>query len=121
PKNKQSIMVDGGLLSNFPLWLFGTKHEVQKRPVLGVRLKGENNHDYDDTITNAFEMFQSLFSTMKIAHDTRYVSIDDSKNIVYIPVENISATDFSSSNKQKEILIKTGYDMTKEFLMGWPH
>lgn len=120
PPDGQSIMVDGGLLSNFPLWVFGHRRHAQKRPILGVRLKGEDHPEHVKPITNALEMFQGLFSTMKLAHDTRYVSIDERKNIIYIPTSNISATDFSSGTDHNEQLIKTGYDITKEFLISWP-
>src|SRR5699024_9966559 len=119
-QDKHSVMVDGGLLSNFPLWVFGNRKDTQKRPVLGVRLKGEEDHNNVNDITNAIEMFQGLFSTMKLAHDTRYVSIDEKKNIIYIPVENISAIDFTNNMTQNNQLMDTGYRITNDFLVNWP-
>src|SRR5690606_15837517 len=33
-----NIMVDGGVLSNFPMWLFDAENVKKLRPVLGVKL-----------------------------------------------------------------------------------
>src|SRR5699024_5327361 len=38
----KSIIVDGGLLSNFPLWLFENNDAVMKRPVLGIKLSANS-------------------------------------------------------------------------------
>ncbi|HLQ71370.1 MAG TPA: hypothetical protein VK142_06180, partial [Bacillota bacterium] len=61
-----------------------------------------------------------LFSTMKLAHDTRYVTLKEKENIIYIPVEDISSTDFSRSNTQNNEMVTVGYHITKEFLENWP-
>src|SRR5690625_4751377 len=39
-KNNQnkSVIVDGGLLSNFPLWVFNKKSNRSVRPLLGIKL-----------------------------------------------------------------------------------
>lgn len=116
--HRKSMMVDGGILSNFPLWLFERKKSVQTRPVLGVRLSGDS--DDEKKIKNALEMFQGLFSTMKLAHDSRYVSTDEKHNIVNIPIEEINPIDFSRTRKQNNQLIETGYEETKSFLNNWP-
>lgn len=54
---KKSIIVDGGLLSNFPLWLFPTGEKLI-RPVLGVKLTEEGS-DSHHKLNNAFQMLQA--------------------------------------------------------------
>src|SRR5699024_10157834 len=70
--NQKSIIVDGGLLSNFPLWVFENNDKTLKRPILGITLTSTNEENHVQTIKNAFTMFYALFSTMKLAHDERY-------------------------------------------------
>lgn|SRR5699024_2301990 len=118
--DKYSMMVDGGLLSNFPLWVFGHRDNTRKRPLLGFRLKEKDHPGQTKAMDNALDMFQGLFSTMKLAHDTRFVSTEDDKNIIYIPVEGIQSTDFNMDEKQISQLGETGYDITNHFLMKWP-
>lgn len=120
-KHRYSMMVDGGILSNFPLWLFEDEEGSQTRPVLGIRLHEENNDEHANlTIKNAVEMFQGLFSTMKLAHDSRFVSLERNDNIVYIPVQEINPTNFSRNREENDRLIETGYEATKTFLKRWP-
>jgi NTE family protein len=118
--NKKSIIVDGGLLSNFPLWIFDNGTYKRKRPILGVKLSTtmEEQHQPHE-IKNALHMFQALFSTMKKAHDTRYISTAEKQNIVFLPVEDIGTTDFSIDQTTAEELIKTGLEHTNKFLKNW--
>lgn len=115
----KSIIVDGGLLSNFPLWVF-CKGNSYLRPVLGVKLTEKSTGNGTNNITNALNMFQALFLTMKKAHDMRYISKDEEKNILFVPVDNIEATDFSISEKEKQNLAATGKEKADTFLEKWP-
>lgn len=116
----KSIVVDGGLLSNFPIWAFG-KNETHLRPVLGIKLTEKTQEQNGGhKITNALNMFQALFLTMKKAHDMRHVSKEEEKNILFVPVGNIEAIDFDISEKEKEKLALTGLERANEFLAKWP-
>ncbi|WP_106497168.1 patatin-like phospholipase family protein [Lentibacillus sp. Marseille-P4043] len=116
----KSIIVDGGLLSNFPLWIFENGDTIKKRPVLGVKLSA-NIKDYQPRkIRNAFDMFHALFSTMKQAHDSRYISKSQKNNIIFIPVENVETTNFSISEQTKTNLIEAGKNRAEKFLRNWP-
>lgn len=120
-KGKQkSLIVDGGLLSNFPLWIFENRHNQNKRPVLGIKLSGFPDQSAPRKITNALDMFRALFSTMLDAHDARYVSKTYRNNIIFIPVDNIESTEFDLSEIKKEKLIKIGKERAEKFLKYWP-
>lgn len=116
---QQSIVVDGGLLSNFPLWIFGRKKQL--RPVLGVKLTEiEDELNGEQKITNAFNMFFALFSTMKKAHDMRYISKAEENNIIFVPVGDLQATDFNISDEKKQELTSIGKERADSFLAKWP-
>ncbi|MFB5936977.1 patatin-like phospholipase family protein [Peribacillus frigoritolerans] len=114
------LFVDGGVLSNFPMWLFNSDHVRKERPVIGLRLSVDEiwkPHEVD----NAVELFSALFKTMKDAHDARYISKKHVHNIVFIPMKGISAMDFNLDDEKKGELINKGRQCTKEFLKKWTY
>lgn len=119
-KNKKSIIVDGGLLSNFPLWLFDRENNKVKRPVLGIKFTGTVEEENSRDIRNAIDMFTALFGTMKQAHDARYISKHDKHNIIFIPVEGVDTVDFHIDEEVKEYLFHAGKTHADEFLKSWP-
>lgn len=120
PSGRESLIVDGGLLSNFPLWVFDQDREKRKRPVIGVRLTKKVADERTTTINNAVDLFQALFTTMLVAHDNRYISSTKKHHIIFIPTADTGALDFSLSTDEKDILIETGYKKTNAFLAHWP-
>lgn len=117
---RKSIIVDGGLLSNFPMWVFENQTSNNSRPILGIKLSESTDHPQPQTIRNALDMLHAVFSTMKKAHDTRYISKHDKNNIIFIPVDDFTATDFKLSQADKENLIHLGQERTNQFLKHWP-
>lgn len=119
-KLKKSIIVDGGLLSNFPLWVFENGYK-RDRPILGVKLSGKvEKQNQPRDIKNALDMFHALFSTMKLAHDARYISTSHKNNIIFIPVEGVETVNFNISTETKEELIQSGKESADQFLKHWP-
>lgn len=116
-----SVIVDGGVLSNFPMWLFDKDNVKKVRPVLGIKLSPHINERPTNNITNAIKLFEALFETMKDAHDSRYISRKHAKNIVFIPTEGILTTDFDLTDQRKKALFELGYDQTKTFLSSWTY
>lgn len=118
-QNRRSIVVDGAVLSNFPMWLFDTENVVNKRPVLGIKFTSTNQDAIEHKIKNAIGLFGALFETMMTAHDSRYISRKHVKNIVFIPTDSNLTTEFSLSNEKKLELIKLGKTKTEDFLKKW--
>lgn len=120
-KRQKSIIVDGGVLSNFPMWIFEHDRKRNKRPVLGVTLSDSYEQIGEhDPIRNALEMIYGLFSTMKTAHDMRYISKHDTNNIISIPVTDVNTVDFMLDERTKKELITLGKQYTDAFLKHWP-
>jgi NTE family protein len=119
---KASYIVDGGLLSNFPMWLFmDGKVKRWKRPVIGFQLKPELSEMPPKKINNAVTLYRALFETMSSAHDLKYVDADDAKNVVFIPVLDVKATDFELTEEQKDNLVILGKEETNHFLRNWSY
>ncbi|MYL53555.1 hypothetical protein GLW08_09430 [Pontibacillus yanchengensis] len=115
----KSVIVDGGLLSNFPIWVLALPDERRIRPILGMKLSTSVEYVPPKKLNNAIEMFQALFSTMKKAHDARYISKAEAVDIIFIPVEDVDTTDFNLSEEQKRNLISLGEKQADAFLRKW--
>jgi NTE family protein len=115
-----NVMVDGGVLSNFPMWLFDQENVKKVRPVIGIKLTSNGStHPPKNKINNAIQMFEALFETMKDAHDARYISRKHEKNIIFIPTEGVLTTEFDLSDLRKQALFHVGEQSTYEFLKKW--
>ncbi|MBS4194635.1 patatin-like phospholipase family protein [Lederbergia citri] len=117
----ENIIVDGGLLSNFPLWLFEDENKQRPRPVLGIKLSYNMEEQPKRVIRNGLSLFEALFSTMKDAHDARYISRKHEKDIIFIPLDENFSSEFSISEEKKHALIEKGRIRTKQFLQKWTY
>ncbi|SDO45652.1 NTE family protein [Halobacillus aidingensis] len=118
-KRGRSIIVDGGVLSNFPLWIWEKQDGCRTRPVIGMKLSDEPDKLPEQKIKNAIQMFHALFKTMQQAHDARYISKALSKDIIFIPVSGVETTDFDMSKEEKETLMELGREHASKFLRRW--
>lgn len=115
-----SVIVDGGVLSNFPLWVFDDKAGRKVRPIIGLKLSRRREEQHPHEIKNGLNLFEALFSTMKDAHDERYISRRHERDIIFIPVDDYSATQFDLDEETKETLLEIGRNRTIQFLKSWP-
>ncbi|OIU71086.1 patatin-like phospholipase family protein [Rossellomorea aquimaris] len=114
-----SLLVDGGVLSNFPMWLFDRENIKKPRPVIGVKLSHNYLQRPKKKINNAIELYGALFHTMKDAHDSRYISRKHEKNIIFIPTDGVQTTEFELSNEGKTELFEAGKYQGELFLKQW--
>ncbi len=112
-----TIVVDGGVLSNFPMWIFDNGNK--ERPILGVKLSSNSEEMKPYNIKNGLNLFEALFSTMKNAHDERYISRKLEKNIIFIPVDDYSATQFDLNTEMKADMLEKGRIRATQFLKMW--
>jgi NTE family protein len=116
-----SLLVDGGVLSNFPMWLFDRENVKKIRPVIGVKLSHNSIERPKNKVNNAIELYSALFQTMKDAHDSRYISRKHEKNIIFIPTEGVQTTEFELSKDKKNELIQMGKYQGELFLKKWTY
>ncbi len=119
-KNKEkSVIVDGGLLSNFPLWIFAEDEKKKARPVIGVKLTDTSTSMEPREIRNALNMFPRLFATMKQAHDNRYISKSQADHIIFVPTPEVSSMNFNITEESREKLRQIGKESSESFLRTW--
>ncbi|GIO27488.1 patatin-like phospholipase family protein [Ornithinibacillus bavariensis] len=116
---EKSLMVDGGLLSNFPIWVFDSETNKRTRPIIGLKLSDSPERSTPKRIKNALDMLHALFATMKQAHDARYVAKSEKNNIIFIPVKNVQTTNFMINEETKIKLINSGRLEAERFLKTW--
>ena len=117
--NETSYIVDGGILSNFPVWLFDTDKEPV-RPTFGFKLvEPEEQKEIPHSIKGPISMFTALFSTMSGAHDARYIKNADFVRTIAIPTLDVKTTDFNLSRERSEALYQSGREAAEKFFDSW--
>ena len=116
------FIVDGGLLSNFPIWLFdarGTRPPA--RPTWGFRLHGGSTEleklPYR-TIGVPFwrlALAKAMFQAATEAWDRELMSRSVTARTVSIPTHDVATTDFSLSRERSDALFRWGYESTQRF------
>ncbi len=119
-KEQISYIVDGGVLSNFPVWLFDTGNEWDSTPTLGFKLVGPRD-GAPNKITGPLTMFKALFGTMMDAHDNRFIEEKNFDRTIVIPTLGIKSTDFAISREKKDALYKSGENAALKFFKGWDY
>lgn len=114
-----NVMVDGGVLSNFPIWLFDQENIKMVRPVLGIKLSPNEFDHKKHKITNSIQLFAALFETMMDAHDSRYISKKHAKNIIFLPTDGVLPMEFNLTEERKHKLVELGKKQTEKFLKSW--
>ena len=117
-ENLNAYVVDGGLLSNFPVWLLDDGTPNPPWPTIGYKLvdpKQERPHKISGLIT----LFEALFDTMGEAHDARYIEDINFMRTVPIPTLGVHTTDFNISQKVKDDLFNSGFEAAKKFFGTW--
>ncbi|MFB4159143.1 patatin-like phospholipase family protein [Geomicrobium sp. JSM 1781026] len=113
---KKSYIIDGGLLSNFPVWLFDV--EDPEFPTFGFHFIKEEIRA-NATIPTPFHLFQNIFRTMMQAHDLRHFNENTSERTIKIDTGEITATDFELNREEMQFLYNSGYESARTFMEGW--
>ncbi len=119
PFYKQFVyIVDGGLLSNFPLWIFDRNYNRDRVPTFGFQLVGSMPNSVR-MIKGPITMLQALFSTMLDAHDQRYIEQHNRFRTVKIQTLGVQVTDFNLSEERSLELYDAGYEAAERFFQKW--
>ncbi|MBU3144327.1 patatin-like phospholipase family protein [Clostridium sp. CF012] len=115
--NKKFLIVDGGVLSNYPVWIFDV-NGIPRWPTIGFKLGG-NKDLREHKITNILNFTSSIIETMLEAQDDIHIREMDYLRTVKINTLDIKTTDFNISNKKIMDLYDSGEFCAKEFLKDW--
>lgn len=113
--NKLNYIVDGGLLSNFPVWVFDVEGET-KNPTYAIKIdeKPSNTSRGKDDI---FSYVVDILNTP--LNDDRVVYVRDKEKLNVINIKNdglLKSTDFYRLNDFKNVLYTLGYSTVEEYL-----
>lgn len=118
-EQRSSYIVDGGILSNFPVDLFDAPpSRLPRWPTFGFKLVAPND-DRPNRIRGPLSLMGALFTTMMEAHDQRHMDEGTEVRTVRIRTERVKTTDFDLSPQDSDALYERGRQGAKEFSERW--
>lgn len=112
------LIVDGALLSNFPVWLFDVPDRPEW-PTFGFRLSEEKMIDQPNVINGITSFTKALLTTMLDAHDRQHIRSAHAVRTVFIPTMGVRTTQFTLTNEIRMQLYDSGRIAAKKFLKTW--
>lgn len=118
-------IVDGGVLSNFPLWIFddephGSNRDRRPTPTIGFQLVGRAAQK-PRQIGGPLSMLQAMFTTMMDAHDERFIEEHNEFRTIKISTMGVRTTDFDLSKEQNSLLFESGVRAANKFFQAWSY
>ena len=118
-RQRRCYIVDGGVLSNFPVDLFDAPPDRLPRwPTFGFKLVGPND-DRPNRIGGPLTLFAALFTTMMEAHDQRHMDEETAVRTIKIRTEQVKTTEFDLKPADSDALYERGGQGAKEFFECW--
>lgn len=124
---REHLIVDGGLLSNFPIWVLGNRCFEEKETVFGFRFADSREQNwcrYGSECWNLIDYLKAIAATCMDATDYSLTSTGDLRRTVEIsPViemggepHNVSAVDFEMGQEERLALFENGRTAVRNFL-----
>jgi NTE family protein len=121
-QSQPHYVVDGGLLSNFPVWLFDRRDGKQPvRPTWAFRLHGGSLEEPAEPYRSLpmpfwrLKLAQAMFAAATGAWDERNVLEAASVRTINIPTFDVATTDFNLSPANGTRLYESGMKSTGQF------
>jgi NTE family protein len=120
------LIVDGGLLSNFPVWLFDTHDPRPRWPTFGLLLVEPKPRESvaerlpgDGDRIGFVDFLKAIGQTMLEAHDRLYLEQADFARTIPIPTLGVRTTEFDLPREKALALYESGRKAAEEFLDSW--
>lgn len=113
-----SYIVDGGLLSNFPIWIYDVDG-IPRWPTFGFKFLSDSISHTAMGKHDLVSFSLDIINTMLERNEEIYLPKKNSVRTISIDAFGIKGTDFNISNKVYIKLYNSGYKAAKEFLNGW--
>jgi NTE family protein len=122
------VLVDGGMLSNFPVWLFDapglprwptfglTLVEDDPKVSIAARLSAE---EVSEERVGVVGFIKSLVQTMLEAHDRLYIEKANFARTITIPTLGVNTVDFGLPKERALALYDSGRRAAERFLEAW--
>ena len=119
----RSFMVDGGMLSNFPIEVFDrTDGKPPRWPTFGIKLSAKPSVPQLQRfeVNGALGLAKAMVGTMTNFHDQMH--IDDPSVLartMFVDTQHVKATDFDIDEPSQDMLFTNGERGAGKFLSGW--
>ncbi|MEW8955731.1 patatin-like phospholipase family protein [Clostridium sp.] len=115
---KDYFIVDGGLLSNFPVWIFD-KEGTPRWPTFGIRVKDLESNTAKGK-KGILSYTKDVFSAPLNQSEDNFIRHRDFIRTIILDNDNsIKSTDFKEANKYINHLFTIGYKSTVKFIESW--
>jgi NTE family protein len=119
----EHLIVDGGLLSNYPIWLFDNPKPI-KRHTWGFRLHpgvGDYIPPYQSIKRPLWEpaLARAMLHATMTAWDER-LELSSAVRTISIPTGSVKTLDFDLSAKDRDALYAGGHDVARDFFRSLP-
>jgi NTE family protein len=131
-RDDKHVIVDGGLLSNFPVWLFDVPDgQAPRWPTFGLLLVAPNQKDplvpgpqsaeANEDRMSILRFLLAIGHTMMEAHDRLYVEQANFARTIPIDTLGVQTTQFSidDDGDLKQALYQSGRNAAADFLKTW--
>ncbi len=128
---RKHMIVDGGMLSNYPIWLFDAAPDTAPRfPTFGMLLVAPHQDDPllpdppaaapgQDGMPSPIGYVKAIADTMMQAHDRLYVEQANFVRTIPIPTGGVTTTQFDITPEQTQQLFQSGRAAAQTFLGTW--
>jgi NTE family protein len=113
-------MVDGGMLSNFPVSVFDRTDGAEPRwPTLGIKLSGRPGDNRLNDVRGIVTLSKAMVTTMTGFYDRMHIDrADVVARTIFVDTFGVKATDFALSKDTAEKLFESGRLAATAFLDG---
>lgn len=126
---REHLIVDGGMLSNFPVWLFDSDGppdwptfglmlvEPEPRTPVGDRIGSRDRGR--GPVAPTIGYVKDLVDTLIEGRDRFYLERAEYARTIPIPTLGVRTTEFDLSEERKQDLYRAGRDAAERFLATW--
>lgn len=117
-----STVVDGGMLSNFPVECFDRPDRESRWPTFGVKLSAQPGATVTPRPTGTtLELALACLKTLLGEHDQYHLNNDNvTERTIFVDTMGVNATDFDIDRPTQTQLYANGQKAAGNFLAAWP-
>lgn len=117
-------LVDGGMLSNFPIDVFDRKDGKAPRwPTFGMKLSArveDKTPEGSEDIDGSIDQVKAMIKTMTSFHDSLHVGTDAViDRTIFIDNLGVSSVDFELDRDTQDALYESGQEAARRFIKKW--
>jgi NTE family protein len=129
--NREHLIVDGGMLSNYPVWLYDSDDGVvpswptfglllvEPEPKTPITARLPEPQEGPHGARGLVSLLSSMMHTMMEAHDRLYVEKAQFARTIPIKTLGVGTTEFDLSEERKLALYHSGRQAAEDFLATW--